>query len=182
MYNYNRKGRENMKIKILMEEKDYIKFNEYHSENSKQGKRNILSLRILLPAILLIAVLLLLGVHADLAAIIITAAVSLIASVLWICLTPMIMRNSIKKSVYRLKKDGKLPYTEKSELEFTENEIIETTDNSTMRVKYNEIESVGYSNEYIFIYYDTIHAFVIPKRCVGSDVDLESFFKTKTQK
>lgn len=168
-----------MKIKILMEEKDYIKFNEYHSTNSKQGKRNLLSLRILLPAVLAIMTLILSGVHANLIAVIIMVAVSLIASVIWVCVTPKIMNKSIKKSVIQLKKDGKLPYTENSELEFTENEIIETTDNSTLRVKYSDVEAAGYTDEHIFIYFDTLHAFVIPKRCIDKNVDLESFLKEK---
>lgn len=166
-----------MKTNIIIDENDYIKFNEYHCINSKQGKKNILNLRILLPALLAVVSLLLLAVHADLTAVIIMVSVSIIASLLWIMFVPKILINSVKNSVKQIKKDGKLPYSEKSELEFTDDEIIEVTDNSTMKVKYKDIESIGYTEEYIFIYSDTIHAFIIPRRCIN--FDLESFLKTK---
>lgn len=166
-----------MKLNITLDESDYIKFNEYHCMNSKQGKKNIRSLRILLPAILALIISILIAVHADLTVIIIAAVTSVIISVLWIIFVPKILKNSVKNSVKQLKMDGKLPYTEEAELEFTDTEIIEAAKYSTMRVKYQDIENIGYTDEYIFIYSDSIHAFIVPRRCIGSD--FESFLKSK---
>ncbi len=168
-----------MTLKINMTENDYLKFNEYYLEHSKTGKRITTNTRILLPFFLLCILAILITFHADLTLILIIAAISVIISIIWQFIVPKILKHSLKNNLTQTKKDGKLPYSENAVLEFKEDAISETTDNSTLNIKYSEIISAGFTEEYIFLFFDSTRAFTIPRRCVNSEFAIDDFLKNK---
>lgn len=166
-----------MKINIKVTEKDYIKFNEFYLKNSEQGKKTTLLLRIIMPSLFLVILLLCLIANADKVLLIIEAVVFSVASVIWVIMVPGLMNKNIRRDINTIKKDGKLPYHNTSEIEFSETEIIETTPDSTLKIKYRNVLSVNSTEEYIYIFFGGAQAFIIPRRCIDSEFDLENFLK-----
>lgn len=169
-----------MKINVNINDSDYIKFNEYYMLNSQQGKKMIAMMKLLMPvfAIALVAIFAICGMEKSL--LLAEIAVLTIASVIWIGKAPKYFLKQMGKNINKMKKEGKLPYSENAVLEFGDAEIIETTENSVKKVKYSEISRIGDTDEHIFVFFGAMEAFVIPKRCItDAQVELEKMLDEK---
>lgn len=169
-----------MKITVTMNDSDYIKFNEYYMQSSTQGKRMLVIYRLIVPIVSIIALMGLTKSGVSRETLIAEIAILTTLSVVWFIKSPKLMLKVIGKSVAENKKDGKLPYTENAVLEFLDDAMIETTDSSMKKVHYSEVSRVGYTDEHIFIFFGSMEAFVIPKRCI-TDVqsELEALLQEK---
>lgn len=166
-----------MKLNVKVNENDFIRFNEYYMKNSSHGRHSTLLSRLLLPAIFLVIIMICLVAKADLMVIILEVIIFSIATVAWELKTPAFIRNNIKRNIETVKNDGKLPYHEKAEFEFNDESIIETTQNSVLKINYSDVVSVKSTEEYIYIFFGATQAFIIPRRCIGSEYDLDEFLK-----
>lgn len=171
-----------MKLNVSVTENDFIKFNEYYMKNSNQGKRSTLLSRLLLPAVFLVIIMICLVAKADFTVIILEVIIFSITTVVWELKIPSFIRNNIKRSIETVKNDGKLPYHENAEFEFNDEAIIETTPNSVLKIKYSDVLSVKSTDEYIYIFFGATQAFIIPRRCIGNEYDLEEFLKERVRK
>lgn len=171
-----------MKINVSVTENDFIIFNEYYMKNSSQGKRSTLLSRLLLPAVFLVIIMICLVAKADFTVIILEVIIFSITTVVWELKIPSFIRNNIKRNIETVKNDGKLPYHENAEFEFNDEAIIETTTNSVLKIKYSDVLSVKSTDEYIYIFFGATQAFIIPRRCIGNEYDLEEFLKERVRK
>lgn len=171
-----------MKINVNVNENDFIIFNEYYMKNSNQGKRSTLLSRLLLPAVFLVIIMICLVAKADFTVIILEVIIFSITTVVWELKIPAFIRNNIKRNIETVKNDGKLPYHENAEFEFNDEAIIETTPNSVLKIKYSDVLSVKSTDEYIYIFFGATQAFIIPRRCIGNEYDLEKFLKERVRK
>ena len=171
-----------MKLNVSVTENDFIIFNEYYMKNSNQGKRSTLLSRLLLPAVFLVIIMICLVAKADFTVIILEVIIFSITTVVWELKIPSFIRNNIKRNIETVKNDGKLPYHENAEFEFNDEAIIETTTNSVLKIKYSDVLSVKSTDEYIYIFFGATQAFIIPRRCIGNEYDLEEFLKERVRK
>lgn len=158
-----------MKISVTVYDLDYMKFNEYHMLNSRQGKKTLATYKLAMPVFSIVAILILalLGVHT---AILIAEIVFLtVFSVIWLFKSSELYFKEARKNIEKLKQEGKLPYTQNAVLEFGDEAIVETTDNSMKKVEYREVNRIGFTEEHIFIFFGAVEAFVIPKRCITEE-------------
>ena len=89
-------------------------------------------------------------------------------------------KNFVKRQVSKLKKQGKLPYPEKSTVEFFADEFCETTDNSMEKVKYDDITKILQDNEHIHLKIGAMKCCILPIRCLnGQEQDLLDFINDK---
>ena len=119
---------------------------------------------------------------ADFTVIILEVIIFSITTVVWELKIPSFIRNNIKRNIETVKNDGKLPYHENAEFEFNDEAIIETTTNSVLKIKYSDVLSVKSTDEYIYIFFGATQAFIIPRRCIGNEYDLEEFLKERVRK
>ncbi len=168
-----------MKFTVNLTETDFLKFNEYYMKNSAQGKKSILTARLLLPAVFVLIMIICLIANTGMLVIVLEAVIFTITSIVWELKVPSIISGNIRKSIEAAKKNGKLPFHESAEFDFAESEIIETAPGSVKNVRYSDIVSVNSADDYIYIFYGAAQAFVIPRRCIGN-YDLEGYLRGKT--
>lgn len=168
-----------MKFTVRLNENDFFKFNEYYMKHSSQGKKSTLTARFLLPAVFLLVMVICFIANTGMLVILLEAVIFTITSIVWVLKVPSMISGNIRKSIEAVKKDGKLPFHETAEFEFTETEIVETATGSVKNVKYADIISVDPTDEYIYIFYGALQAFIIPRSCIGN-LDLEGFLQSKT--
>ena len=156
-----------MKYNIDLNDNDYIEFNYSYLKHSKIGKYSLLATRISFPFAMFIFVLALLIIDIERGLVLTVAAVAVLSTVLWWFIVPAIMRWNIKKNIMRMKKDGKLPYNEKTSVEFFDDRIVETCEQGETIVKYSDVVNVYDEKDYFYIFYGSMQAFILPERCIG---------------
>ncbi|MDD3957277.1 MAG: YcxB family protein [Candidatus Izemoplasmatales bacterium] len=158
-----------MKISVDVTERDYYAFNEYQMTHTQHGLVAIRFQRMIMPIVSAIGIFILVFRGTEKSVIITTSVVLALVSLLWVIYTPKLIIKGLRYSLDRLKKEGKLPYSDKSEFDFTDDFIIETTENSVYKIKYAEVLKIAYANDCTYIYIGAAQAFIIPDRCIMAE-------------
>ena len=107
----------------------------------------------------------------------VVSAAMLVAAILYFLDYP---KGVVKMQVASLKKEGKLPYWEKSTVEFTEDEICETSEYSMERAKYSDITNILRDKEHIHLQIGAMKGLILPLRCLdGQEQALLDFLQDK---
>ena len=158
---------------IELSEKDYIDFNKYHLLHSESGKKAIRINQMLFPIISVILLFLIWFFNRDLHLLLIEGIVLGIISVIMFFLTKGMLLKKIEKHITKLKKEGKLPFNQKSILTFDEDGIHEKTANTETKTNYTLIEKIIESDETIYVYIGAVQAIIIPKDCYIADHSID---------
>ena len=104
-----------------------------------------------------------------------------LAMIVWIVLYFLNYPKSfVKRQVSKFKKQGKLPYPEKSTVEFFADEFCETTDNSMEKAKYDDITKILQDKEHIHLKIGAMKGCILPIRCLnGQEQALLDFINDK---
>ena len=77
-----------------------------------------------------------------------------------------------------MKKKGKLPYTPESVLEFYDDHFVEITPEARNEMNYSIVERVDVvSDKAIYIYVNSIMAYIVPRSCFYRDEEVASFIE-----
>ncbi len=107
----------------------------------------------------------------------VVSAAMLVAAILYFLDYP---KGVVKMQVASLKKEGKLPYWEKSTVEFAEDEICETSECSMERAKYSDITNILRDKEHIHLQIGAMKGLILPLRCLdGQEQALLDFLQDK---
>lgn len=87
-----------------------------------------------------------------------------------------IYKKIVKITVENAKKNGTLPYDTINKVNFNENEIIEELPNKKNIFKYEVIEKIIISNDYYYIFLNSIEAIIIPNTAVKTKKEKEKFY------
>lgn len=148
---------------VEISEKDYYDFNFYHLFNSERGKKSILRLRLLVPAIFLIYLL----YHAvrgeDFAVLLFSGVIYLVLSLIWFFTVKPLEKLILKLRITSLLKKEKRPYASKSTMEFYDDHFVEITENSKSESKYDALYKVVINKgKAVYIYRNSLVANLIP--------------------
>ena len=168
-----------MKLHITLTLDDYIAFNIAHAFRSPAQQKNLRIGRLMPAMISLFFVLLFLAcgmrgavLWAEIAALAIVAAVGYFRY-------PKTYENSIRKHILKLKEEGRLPYSEESDVAFGEDSMTETAPNHTNLIPYSDLLDVWETDEHFFVMFGALQAIIIPKRCVDDPQLLLAFLSKK---
>lgn len=163
-----------MKFNIKLTENDYINLNKAHMQNSKMFKTMQTIIKAVMLAILafLICTFFYFNDTGSLILPIVESAIfGFIVLFYAIFMLPRINARSVKRTIKLMKKDGKLPFDEESEIEFTNDKIIDKTENSERQINYSSIEKLIITDKYIFIYIDSARVTIIPLDQLNNEKD-----------
>ena len=157
-------------LNITLTDEDFVAYNCFHAFHSPQGKKNIKRIRIFF--IVFMSLMALIGLSVS-----ITFAVLLaIATVVYMVLYQKIVERNIRKQILRLKKTGRLPFENTTTLEFYEDKLIETTPTARTERNYDNFERIYVlEGRYIFLYFSSVTAYIIPVDQIG-DLDKQAAF------
>ncbi len=167
------------KFEYSLTDSDYIKFNIFHTFNSKSGKKNMLTLRLIVPVILffILFIPLINKENRDIIFFSSTIFIYLVSSIICFFLAKHFQIYFIKKMVKRIKKDGKLPYGKNNLIKFDQNFIYEVNDKIETKTKYTVLENIMVDDNAIYIYFSAIQAYIIPFRVFENDEQKEAFLE-----
>ena len=155
-----------------LDEKDYLQFANYHYKTAPSQKRTALIVRLLAVLLLLSGVVLALlsgGFHSAVHVLaMIFAGITLLG---W----GLIMRIAIKIQIKAMKRDGKAPYGEASQVHFGEDDVHSVSESTETRAKYASLGRICEDGNAVYIYMNAIQAFVIPRRVFESEAQKAEF-------
>ncbi len=164
-------------FKITLDDNDYLLFNQYHLFNSPIGKKTLMSFRFIVPLICFMFVVIFYIADSDPQLILIEAILMTIISILWIVYIKKIFLNTMKKSIKKMKKDGRLPYSNEAILKFDEESIHEITPNTENKTKYSLIEKIAVTEKAIYIYFSSLQAYILPVTAFSEEMEKQEFLE-----
>lgn len=169
-------------FKYLLDDNDYLEFNKFHMYNSLSNKKAIIALRLAVPILMTINLLLFQKSYQKLETLVISIIIIAVFSIIWALLVKPLLLLVLKANIKMLKKDGKLPYGKDVLMEFGEQNFIETTKETETKTNYSQIEKITLGNTAIYIYINSIQAYIIPFSVFTGDESKEAFLTFINQK
>lgn len=173
-----------LELQYRIAEEDYLRFNREFLLHSKNGKRALWAYR--LTAILCSACFVLLAaLEGDLRKTAALAAVlALFCAVMWLSARKLLLR-TCDRSIRRLKKDGKLPYSEAGTLTFAQEDIREENAQAVTTCRYDAIERTVLSHGSVYVFFSAMQAFILPESAFSGGEERQALLdllREKTQK
>jgi hypothetical protein len=165
-------------------EEDYLAFNEYHLLHSAQGKKALMTFRILTPVLSLLAIVIFWIANVSQELLIAEIIALSLVSIIMAFFSKNMLLKTIKNNLKRLKKDGKLPFSKETVITFDEERLHEKSIDAESSINYSSIEKIGEGDQAIYIYFSALQAFILPYRSFESDEqrhEFLSFLNTKCQ-
>ena len=151
-----------MKVRVKVNDSDYLKFCECQLTHSRQGKKTILLQRLMLPLISVAMVIAFIAFHFSKRAIVIEIITLTLASAIWVIGAPEMLKRNIRRDFFKNKNKGKVPFRETSVLDFTEDGITEISGDYSETVPYSSITNIVRSGKRLYVYTDGAKGFVVP--------------------
>lgn len=169
-----------------LNEQDYIRFNYYVYYNDKSAKETYNIFKFKLPVAIWILFTIYFVLYGNLKMFAIITISYLIFWLIFMFFLGFTFEKYIKKivkiTVENAKKNGTLPYDTINKVNFNENEIIEELPNKKNILKYEVIEKIIISNDYYYIFLNSIEAIIIPNKAVKTKKEKEKFYDFLCQK
>lgn len=163
-------------LKIILNEDDYLAFNNFHSFESTYGRKTIRKTRIffiLTMVLLATLVVLVLGLTTFS---LIYATLLLLFTLFYMVFFKKVLTRNMKTQIKRLKKMGKLPFDPVSTLEFYEDKMTESTASKRTEQGYNVFERICVvKDRYILLYNSSVGAYILPIAQIKAQLNLDNF-------
>ena len=164
------------KFQIHLDDNDYLEFNKFHVLRSQYGKKQIINLRVTMCVITLAMVLISLVTGSfSIDSFISVIPLLLIITVFQISLKKITV-SSLKATISRAKKKGKMPYSPSSVMEFFDEGFMETTKEQRIEQKYSALERVSVvEGKYVYLHVNNVMAYIIPNVSFDSREQYKEF-------
>jgi hypothetical protein len=166
-----------MKINYELTKDDYIQYNIFHLSYSKTAKNAMLLQRFLVPIMFMLLSFLFSRVS-EIPLWLWLVCFS-IASIVWVIAYPKYIRSIIRKRASKMLNEGRnTGMLGKQSIELTEDGIVKTNESSESKSKWNIVENIVETKDYIFIYISAVMAYVIPTRAFSDNEEKGNFVNT----
>ena len=171
------------KFNIRLTDKDYLDFNKFWMLKTPYGKKQISLSRKLLYLIFAIGIFIVLFMGEITTQTYITIGGFVVLCLLFQALMARFFILSLKIQIKTMKKSGKMPFSEESNMEFYDETFIEYTTENKNEHKYSAIDRVSVvGGQVIYIHLNNVMAYMLPFDSFESVEEYNRFFdfiKTK---
>ncbi|WP_313076073.1 YcxB family protein [Lacrimispora sp.] len=164
-------------FKITLSDDDYLLFNQYHLLNSLSGKKYLMSIKFVCPLICFMFIVILYIAGSDFKLILSETIFMTIISIFWIIFSKRKILKSMNKRITKMKKEGRLPYSNQAILKFDDEKIHEITPNTENVTKYSLIEKIAVTEKAIYIYFSSLQAFILPVTAFSKEIERLEFLE-----
>ena len=164
-------------FKTTLDDDDYLLFNQYHLLNSPTGKKSLIFFRFIIPFICLVFVVIFFIAGVDFQLILIEAIVMTILSIIWVGFSKKMILISMNRRIKKMKKEGRLPYSNEATLMFDDEIIHEITPNTEIKTKYSLIEKIAVTEKAIYIYFSFVQAYILPVTAFSNEMEKIKFLE-----
>lgn len=163
-----------MELKYKMTKDDYLAFNLHYVKHSKTIKQSLFMQRFIAPIIFLILPLVLFWMTGEfLIGFFITFV---LISVIWIVFYPKYFFGHIKRNVKKALNEGSNDnLIGQHVFTFSEDGFIEKNRAGERKASWSSIENVEENDDYYFLFFSTMSAYILPKRSFPNEESQEEF-------
>ena len=161
-------------FKVSLDDVDYLRFNQYHLLNSPIGKKYLMSFRFIVPLICYVVFVIFFIKDSDFQILLIIMTV---ISILWVSFSKIIILKFMTIGIKKMKKEGRLPYSNEAILKFDDEYIHETTPNTENKTKYSLIEKIAVTEKAIYIYFSSVQAYILPVNAFSEEMERLKFLE-----
>ena len=162
---------------VKLTEKDYFEFNKFYLLRMKKH-RTLSVVRIVLSVILSILGLFVILSDAYTLKFKIFYSVAILVFFLYFVFYKKIIEFSLKSTIKRLKKTGKLPFSPVATVEFYDDCFVSVTDTARAESKISAIEKVSVvDNNTVYVHLSSVSAEIIPFSAFESEAQRKEFFE-----
>lgn len=168
------------RFNVNVSEHDYLDYNKFWMLRSPYGKKQMLTLRVLVNVVFAVFIFISCFGFAEGFAtdILISIILLLILLLLFNVFLNKMFSFSLKGQLVALKKKGKMAYSPSSVIEFFDDSFVETTADNKLEHKYSAIERVSVvDNKMIYIHVNNVMAFMLPIASFESMMQYDSFLE-----
>ncbi|MBE6630462.1 MAG: YcxB family protein [Ruminococcaceae bacterium] len=168
---------------VMLEENDYYEFNKFWMLKSHYGKRNILSIRVMIGVMILavMAFSLFLGKFTA-AAFLGMIPFAVILVVVQLLINPFFAM-MLKSQMKQMKKSGKMPFSAVSLIAFYEDRFEENTAEGKAEHPYTALERVSaVEGKMVYLHINNVMAYLIPYKSFADGAQYEEFLAFLSQK
>lgn len=159
-----------------MTEADYFEFNKFFNLKSAQGRENLKLARARVAVMFFAIIIIALGMMRLSLEFYIFAPLMLVFLIVYEIALPKLYIRALKKSIEKMKKDGKLPFSFDYVIEFHEDRFIETSETEKTEAVYSVIENISVNDGVaIYLHKDVRRAHVVPFSAFESEEQINEF-------
>lgn len=165
-----------MEIEFELLEEDYINFNINHAKQSPSLKRSLIAQRLVGPIVFLITPFIVIRFSAI--SIGYWMTVFSITSLIWLIFYPRYFDWEMRRRIVKMLQEGNNEHLfKKRKMVVTDKGITESSATGETNTKWNEVNKVDETSEYVYIYNSSISAYIIPKRIFKNKNTLKIFLE-----
>lgn len=162
---------------VTLSDDDYLLFNKYHLLNSPIGKKGLMSIRFFIPFICFMFVIILCIAGSDFGLILIESILMTIISIIWIGFSKKVFLKSMNNRILKMKREGRLPYSNQAIFKFDNEKIQEITPDSESVIKYSLVEKIAVTENAIYIYISSVQAYILPVTVFTDEMEKVKFLE-----
>jgi hypothetical protein len=168
-----------MDVEYELNTDDALAFHLYNYEYSPQtGRLRKLMRRMLLFSIaieILIAIVLIIAIGKDMLPFSVTLGILAMLTLLWWSFSPLLIRKSLRGAVARNYGQGRNKLTGKHKLSITPDAVTDIADMGESTTRWNAIEWVASTDEYLFMLVRASSPYIVPRRAFADDAAFRQF-------
>lgn len=160
---------------------DYLNYNLIHLDHSKTAKKTINLQRFLVP-ILYIVLAFLMAWIGDIP-LLYWLIVFSVAAIGWIMFFPQYTKRVVSKRISKMLDEGENKgLLGKQELSLMDDGILVSNEYKESKTKWNSIDNILVTDDYILVYVSAISAHIIPTRIFNNQADMNQFISLLNEK
>ena len=163
------------KFSFTLNDDDYFEFAKYDFFNNPVSKKALIVQRLFIPVVCLLVVLGFVLARLELLFIIIELVIMTVISAVWIVSTKSRISKRLRKHINKMKKSGKLPYSEEITYIFNDDSFDSITPKDHSTSKYSVIERIAETEKYICFYVGAGQAHLVPLSAFADDSEKQRF-------
>jgi len=172
----------NYTFSYTINQDDYFQYNRYHIRNAPHVKRRQQIMRFVFSAVLIAIGAFITFINRSIDAMTFIAVFYIIIGLLYLIFYYKLVDFTIKRSIKRLQKSGRLHYDKEITYEFGDDFFREITPDSTSEVKYSMITRIAEGKpaegkRAIYVYINLQQAHIIPLRVFADEQERDSFLQ-----
>jgi hypothetical protein len=113
----------------------------------------------------------------DFQLILIEAILMTVLSIFWVGYSKKMILKSMKKRIEKMKKEGRLPYSNEAILKFDDEGIYEITPDTENKTKYSLVEKIAETEKAIYIYVSSLQAYILPLTAFSEETEKLRFLE-----
>lgn len=170
-------------LDVILSEKDYLAFNQFHALQSEYGKKLIKKGRCYVAGCTALCAVLFLVLRGWTVVSAVFVIVLGLFTALYLLLYGKITKRIVKWQIKTLKKMGKLPFDAVSRLEFYEDKLVDISEGKRVEQSYDGLERICViKDRFVLLYNSSMSANILPIPQLKEQLDLKEFLSFLSRK